>query len=103
LQNGGFNLSPSKAEQESALVEALADVLWQARIRAVVSLALPVPESGHDLKSLGYDQLMRCLVLVQVTSKNAVQVQFGCSLLLLLDVSDPTMARCFMSMRTKHA
>lgn len=74
MQGGHFKLMPSKAEQESALVDALSEVLWQARITNVAVLALPVPERGLNPKDIGYEQLMRCLVMVQATSKSSLQV-----------------------------
>lgn len=74
LQGSRFTLDPSPQEQESALAEALADVLWQARTSAAATLALPAPERGVDPQCLGYEQLMRSLVVVRASSKETLQV-----------------------------
>jgi len=77
LQAGRCNLSPSAAEQGAALVDALADVLWQARTGTSTLLAVPAPERGQDPGQMGYPQLMRSLVMVPAPSQPALQVGSG--------------------------
>jgi len=70
---GGFNLSPSPAEQRAALVAALAEAVWAARKGAVATWATAVPEAGVAPGSLGYDQVMRAVVTHSAPSKEALQ------------------------------
>lgn len=77
-QGAHFHLSPSKSEQEAALVDALADVIWQSRTREEATLAIPWIEQGCDAKKIGYSQLMHSLIMVSAASKPGLQVCCVC-------------------------
>lgn len=74
-QDGSFQLRPHRSQQDDALVCALADILWQARIGPVAYVAAAAGEGGGTCASLGYDQLMRAVVLESADNKDRLQVR----------------------------
>ena len=54
VQQDGFNLNPKRQEQHSALVIAIAEILWQARTGTCAFLVTPPPENGPGASGLGY-------------------------------------------------
>ncbi len=70
--SGGINLNPGPPEQAAALVQALAELLWQARSGNAASVALPpAAERGS---SLVHEQLMRGVTFVVAPSLSELQV-----------------------------
>jgi len=71
----GFTLSPSASEQQSALVAAIVEVLWQARMGPTASLVLPPPpeHGGPAGGRLSYDQMCRGATYLAASSRDALQ------------------------------